>query len=360
VGVIRRRAIAGAIAIALSACAPGATGTGAARPAPAAGTPDDRLTSAGERSLREGRLAEAERLLGEAAAAAPADPRPLVGLAQVRFARRELPGALAALDRALALGGGPEALVLRGRYRGVARRFDDAAADLARAGELRPGDGDAWCGLAAVQIARGDEWESRWALSRALEGMDRAAALDRVWTLLLSMPPDPAQPQEALERCTRGRTAALDGRWEEAQHELLNGLRKATRFEWCITTLAESIWRLGEPGRAEGILRRLVASFAPAQPELHADARGKLAELLVERGEAGEAAELARAALAVRPGRPLLLDVLARACDAKGDAPCARDAYAALLARPHVPAEVRARAEARGRALGVAAGAATP
>lgn len=282
---------------------------------------------------------------------APTEAQRHIALAQASFARRDLPGAIAELDRALEAGETPEARILRGRYRGVARRFDDAVADLTLATERWPGDGEGWCTLAAAQTARGDEWEARRAFARALEVMERPAAVDRVWTLLLSMAPDPIQPQEAQDRCTRGRAAALEGRWDEAQHEQLNGLRKATRFEWCIAGLAESTWRLGDPGRAEGILRRLVASFDPAHPELLADARGKLAELLVERGQPAEAAGLARQALAVRPDRPHLVDVLARACDAAGDPACAREAFARLLARPNLPAGVRERAEARARVL---------
>jgi predicted Zn-dependent protease len=103
-----------------------------------------------------------------------------------------------------------------------------------------------------------------------------------------------------------------------------------------------------------------VASFDPAHPELLADARGKLAELLVERGDpatAAEAAGLAREALAARPDRPHLVDVLARACDAAGDPACAREAFARLLARPNLPPGVRERAEARARALAGAAAA---
>lgn len=294
---------------------------------------------------------------GAAAEPAPSESERQVDLAQARFSARDLPGAIAALDRALAAGETREARILRGRYRGVARRFDDAVADLTVATERWPDDGEGWSALAAAQTARGDEWEAKRAFSRALEVMERRAAVDRVWTLLLSMAPDPVQPQEALDRCTRGRAAALEGRWDEAQHEQLNGLRKATRFEWCIAGLAESTWRLGDPERAEGILRRLVATFDPAHPELLADARGKLAELLVERGKPGEAVGLAREALAARPDRPLLLDVLARACDAGGDSACAREAFARLLSRPNLPADARARAEARVRAL---AGAAAP
>lgn len=287
---------------------------------------------------------------------APAAPRsspsaPLVDEATERFARRDVAGAIELLDRALALEERPETRVLRGRFRGVARRFDSAAEDLELATRRWPADGDAWAALAAVQVARGDEWAATRAFAGAVATMERRAAVDRVWTLLLAMAPDPVQPQEALDRCSRGRAAALDGRWEEALHEQLNGLRKATRFEWCIAGLAESTRRLGDPGQAEGILRRLVASHDPAHPELLADARARLAELLVERGAAAEAIPLAREALAVRPDRPHILDTLARACDAAGDAACARDAFARLLARGDLPSEARVRADARSRAL---------
>ena len=153
---LRRTAVA-ALASALLACS-----TAPRAPAVAATSPD--VTAV---------LAEADAALGlaqfevagaryeEAARLAPKDPRPLLGLARVRLAAAQAAEGLALLDRSIALGATPEALILRGRTLGVARRFDDAARDLERGLALAPGDGSAWPILAAIQVNRGDELAAR-------------------------------------------------------------------------------------------------------------------------------------------------------------------------------------------------------
>jgi predicted Zn-dependent protease len=302
--------------------------------------------------LSEGRLAGAQRLFEQAAAEAPGDPEPQAGLARVAFATGRLTDAVAHADRALALGAGPELLVLRGRARAFLRQLDEAVKDLEDAAARSPADADAWAALVAVQVARGDAHEARRAFGELRRRAGDAAAIDRAWTQLVGIRADPVQPQEALDRCARGHAAALAERWADAEHEYVNGLKRAERFEWCYAALAYAIWKVGDAGGAEVRLRRAVDGFDPAKPELRADARGLLAEVLIVRGKHGDAAQEARAALAVRPERAALLETLARACDGAGDAACARDAWTRLLPRPPLGAAQRSEAERRVAALG--------
>jgi predicted Zn-dependent protease len=358
---MKRRLVVSLALVAVSAaCRTAPPGPRATPPASAAekarvgGVPDAKLAAA-ERARADGRLDDAEALLEALARETPDDPRPLVGLARIHVAEVALPQALADAERAVALGGGREARYLRGRVLGLLRRFDPAVPELEAVLAQDPADVLAWATLAAVQTDRGDDVEAAHAFGKAVAAGGAPTAVDRYWTQLLSMPPDPVQPQEALDRCTRGHAAALEGKWNEAQHEYLNGLKHSQRFEWCIAGVADSFRHAGEAQRSEEIYRRLLAAFDPAKPELLADVRGRLAALLVTRGKAAEALDLVRAAIPVRPDRAALLDTLAQACEATGDAACARDAYARLLSRPHVPADVRSRAETRVAALGAAA-----
>jgi tetratricopeptide (TPR) repeat protein len=366
--MMRRLVVSLALAAAAAGCrtaAPSAPASAARleTPAPAPeravrAAEDPRLVEA-ERARAEGRLEAAEALLETVAREAPRDPRPYLGLARVHVAKAKLPEALADAEKAVALGGGREARYLRGRVLGLSRRFEAAVPELRSVVAEDPKDVLAWATLAAVETDLGDDVEAGHAFARSVEAAGADVAVDRYWTQLLSMPPDPVQPQEALDRCTRGHAAALEGKWNEAQHEYLNALKHSQRFEWCIAGVADSFRHAGDPQRAEDIYRRLLPTFAPGKAEVLADVRGRFAALLVARSKPAEALEHVRAALEVRPERAALLDTLALACDGTGDAPCARDAYARLLARPHVPPEVRARAEMRLAALGGAPAAAS-
>lgn len=344
-------------ALALS-CASG----GAPRPPrPGAAPANDAASAALERgriALTERRLADAERAYAEAARLAPSDPRAHLGLARARLSEARFLEALGDAGRAVELGGTAEALVLRGRILGNLRRFDAAALDLERTGELDPANGEAWVLLAAVDVNRGDDVEAAWAFARAAEALGGDHAFERMWTSLLAMPPDPVQPQEAHDRCLRGRAAQLAGRWEEALREQSAGLRYTRTYYWCGAGIAESTRQLGDPARAETIYRGVVESFPEGQRALRADAQGRLAALLLElKRPPSESVALAREALAVRGERAALLDTLGRACDALGDVACARDAYERALRRPHLPEAMRAHAEARVRALPRAAAA---
>jgi tetratricopeptide (TPR) repeat protein len=182
--------------------------------------------------------------------------------------------------------------------------------------------------------------------------LGRSTAVDRLWTSLLSLPPDPVQPQESLDRCSRGRAAAMEGQYVEAEREYRNALKYSPAYRWCTANLAEVRFVLGHPAEAEELLREAIAGYPARLDGLRSDAKGRLASLLVARGQGGaEAVALARAALAARGEQAAVLEALALACDATGDVACARDAWQRLLARPHLAERTRARAAERIAAL---------
>lgn len=360
---MRMRSLHLAVVLAVAGCATSGANRAPAV-APAARTDDAaarvaRLLDEGARATSAGDFARAEAAYGAAAALAPADPRPLVRLADVLVAQRRFEDALVPLGRAAAAGDGEEVRARRGRVLALARRFDEARDDLERAVALAPRSEEAWAALGAVEVSRGDDA----AVRRALDALTRLAgprrAAERLWVALLSIPPDPVQPQETLDRCTRGHVAMLQGQWAEAQREQLSGLRYSPAFAWCAAGFAESTWRLGEARTAEPLLRRAIAAFPAAQAGLQADAKARLGALLLADGgsRAAEAASLARDALAARGDRAAVLDLLARACEAQRDAPCAVDASRRLLALPRAPEALRADAERR---LGAVATSAAP
>jgi tetratricopeptide (TPR) repeat protein len=337
-----------ALALALLACT-AVPRTPALAGAPAEG-PD--ALAEGDAALGAARFDLAGARYQEAARLAPRDPRPLLGLARVRFAAAQTAEGLALLDRAIALGPTPEALLLRGRTLGVARRFDDAARDLERGLALAPGDGSAWPVLTAVQVNRGDELEAHRAWEGSVQALGAAAASDQVWTMLLAMPPDPQEPQESLDRCARGHVAMYMARWPEAAHEQRNALRNAPGFSWCIAQAAETTARLGDAAGAERLYRTALAGYPERLAHLRADTQAWLARHLLDRGgSAREAADLARASLAVRGERAGTLELLSRACAAAGDRACAHETTERLLRRPGLPEPLRTAAEARLRAM---------
>ncbi|HET8734766.1 MAG TPA: hypothetical protein VFM45_13450 [Anaeromyxobacteraceae bacterium] len=348
------------LALALAACTtatrfPDAQpGAGAAAAAPDAAA----LLRAGDEAMRSARFDDAARSYEAAARVAPSDPRPLLGIAKVRFALGEIPAGMEALDRSIALGETAEALYLRGRSLGIARKFERAAPDLERSLALGGGDGSAWPVLAAVQVNLGDDVRARLAYEGAVQALGEAVAVDRFWTMLLAMPPDPGQPQEALDRCSRSQAAMFQGRWPEAAHEQRNGLRKSPGFTYCIALAGVTAARLGDPASGERAIRRAIADMSDRLAPLRADAQAWLGALLLEKdGGAKEATALARASLAVRGDRAGTLDLLARACTATGDEACAREATERLLRLPGLPEAMRAEASRRLSAAGPASAA---
>jgi tetratricopeptide (TPR) repeat protein len=335
-----------------------AEGLGVAAPAPsaaAAAPSGPGPAGAAFGALAEGRYAEAEAMFVQAEAAAPGDAALLVGLARAQFALSRPAEALATLERALSAGDSPEARALRGRQLSLARRFDEALPDLERAVALAPGAATHWCTVAAVQVNRGDDVEAQLAFDRAAALLGRREAAERCWTELLAVPPDPRQPQESLDRSTRGRIEFLVPDWGSGWREFLVAVRYSREYQWAIAGVAEGTWRMGDVALAERLFRQAIARFPEGLAPLRADAQGKLAALLLERGQAAaEARDLARTALAVRPERAHLLETLARACDQASDAECARDAYTRLLRRPRLGDETRRAAQARLDALGAA------
>jgi tetratricopeptide (TPR) repeat protein len=341
-----------ALAAAVAACgahgaaAPGGSTSPASSPAGAA-------MARGDAAASDGRLEEARAAYAEAAALAPADPAPQIALARTEIARFRAAEAVAAADRAVAIRRTPDTLAVRGLALAHARRFDDAAADLAAAVAERPDLGEGWAILTCVQVNRGDDVEARWAYAGAVKALGEVPARERVWTLLTAISPDREQPQEALDRCTRGTAEILAGRWVEAEHEQANAMRYTQNYEWCVAEMARVAVKAGDLKLAEGLLRRAVKQYPPDLDPLRADAQGRLAAVLVDAGkDPAEAIALARASLAARPDRAAVLETLGRACAAAADLACARDAYARLLARPHLPDDMKARAAQEQQALG--------
>ena len=335
------------LAVALSSCA------GARKEAiPDAPKVDDAaaLLARAEAELAGGRAAAAATLFEQAAALRPAADAPLLGVARARLAAADVPAGLAAADRALARRESPEGRALRGRALARQRQWEAARTDLERALAGAPKDPTGWALLAAVQVNRGDRVEAAFAYGQAAALVPPADAANAAWRELRFLPPDPVQPEESQDRCTRGCIALLEGQPIEALREASNGLRFAPQFAWCSAVAAEAFWRTDDAAQAERLLRGAIKQYAPDQEPLRADARGLLAELLSARKEtAAEAAGLARDALSVRGDRVTLLVALARACEATGDAPCARDAAARILKLPHLSDALRTQAEERSR-----------
>ncbi len=341
------KCLALALAAALASCA------GARREAIApAPIGDDAvaLLARAEKELAGGRPADAAALFEQAAALRPGEDAPLLGLARARLAAADVPAGLGAADRALARRESPEGRALRGRALARQRQWDAARTDLERALASAPKEATGWALLAAVQVNRGDRVEAAYAYGQAAALLPPADAAKAVWRELRFLPPDPVQPEESLDRCTRGCTALLEGQPVEALREASNGLRFAPQFAWCSAVAAEALWRTNDTAQAERVLRSAIQKYAPAQEPLRADAKGLLAEVLSARKEtAGEAASLAREALSVRGDRVTALVALARACEATGDVPCVRDASARILRLPHLSDALRGQAEERVR-----------
>jgi hypothetical protein len=142
----------------------------------------DRLLDTGGAFYRAGRLDEAARAYGEAAALAPADVRPLSSLAVIEALRGQAASARERLRRVVGLD--PK---LAHAWRNLAAvcqdlgRWDEAAGALRRAIDLEPADFEARFGLTAALIALGRTAAGLKGLRKlAAEPLHRLRALSRI------------------------------------------------------------------------------------------------------------------------------------------------------------------------------------
>lgn len=295
----------------------------------------------GEAALQRSDWARAEALLARAEQLAPAAPRPtaLRSLAVLRQGRAT--DALALARASLGKGETAEARLVEGRGLAAHRRFEAAIASFERCAALDARGDEAWGALAAARLAVGDAAGAERAYAELARRAGASGAEDRVWTEILQMPPDPAQIQEALDRCARGTAAYLAGRYVEAHYEAAVVLGTIGGFGHCWSELGRASQKLGRLEEAEQAFRRALSTYRPDQAPLRADTEALLAAVLLERGGVpGEAVTLARDSLAVRPGRAATVEVLAKACALAKDASCAAQAGTRLgdAAPPGSPA----------------------
>lgn len=321
-----RSALLAVAALLVPQAAPRA-GETAPPPAAAGGTFFERASDAASR----GEWGAVESIAREWERASAFDPTPPVVQAQALGQLGRFADQAAAARRSLALG---ETSVAR-FYLGVAlaRLGELAAAEeaLARAVALAPKDGNARRSWAAALASLG-----RYA--QAASTMERARAL---------LPPD-FEVDDQLEywrlaagwrfplaaMAHHGRAGWLldRERWKEAAEEYSAALRLAPGFVDCRYHLGWALRQMGDDAGAERELRAAIAGYGEKERTFAADARYNLAQLLVDRYRPGEAVPLLRAAIALRGERFWLLDALARACRADGDAGCAREAWEKVVA----------------------------
>ena len=258
---------------------------------------------------------------------APGDARIQALQSVAVFHQARFGEALRIARASLALGETYEARLVEGRVSAIGRRLDDALHAYGRCAALRPGSAEAWSALAAALLATGDSEGAARAWDR-LAGMEAPLkAEDRLWTDILRLPPDPAQVQEALDRCSRGTAAHVAGRYAEAAHEFRAVIRTVPTFAHCWSELGKSRSRLGQAAEAERAYRAALQSYRPDQAGLRADTQALLAALLLDQDRnATEALALARAARDLRGDRPDVNTTLERACKATRDPGCAASA----------------------------------
>jgi tetratricopeptide (TPR) repeat protein len=116
-----------------------------------------------------GRTGEAARLFHECIDLLPADPAPALNLASARLALRDIPGALEAAARAVALAPDmPQAHYTRGLAQLAAQQPKEAAASFTAAVQRAPGFADGWVNLGLAHYAMGDPHAAEQAMRRAL------------------------------------------------------------------------------------------------------------------------------------------------------------------------------------------------
>lgn len=315
-----------ALALACATAAPHAPAAVAGAPAATQAAPRDpaALVVEGEGALHENDFARADALLAQAAKLAPADARPLALRSVAVFQRARFEEALEVARASLALGETYDARLVEGRVSAIHRKLEDAVRAYARCTALRPAAAEGWSALAAARLAVGDGDGAAKAWDELAKLEDHVKAEDRLWTDILRLPPDPAQVQEALDRCARGTAALVGGNAGEAAHEFRAVVGTVPTFGHCWSELGQANAEAGKPDDAERAFRKALEVYRPDQAGLRADSQALLARLLLDRWkDAKEALALAKAAAEVREGRPDVAATLARACERTRDASCA-------------------------------------
>jgi tetratricopeptide (TPR) repeat protein len=338
-----------------SAAAPSRTGP-AEGPCPAA-----QHIAAAMKALLGKDLPRAEALATDAVKAFPEDPHPWDARSIIRMERGDLDGAVADVERALAIHDEARFRTRAAGYEYRRNRLAPARDHARRALMLDPGDTRAWAFLANLEVVNGDSAAAVRAIAEALR-LDRNDEVvantagrisgfvgERAFKEALMAGPPPA----AREHHARAAELAAAGKWAESIGESDAALQVDPTFADCHYNIGVAAAQLGELDRAEAAYGRALALYKPHESLLRADALNNLAHLHVRRGTVGpEDVARAREALSLDRGRPAKLDTLARACDAVRDRACAREAYAALVSSSEpVRDEVRKNAVERLQAL---------
>jgi tetratricopeptide (TPR) repeat protein len=305
------------------ACATAAPRAPAAAAAPAARREPAALVADGEAALGRNEFARAGELLAEAAKLAPADPRPVALRSFAVFQQARFDEALALARASLGLGETYEARLVEGRVSAIRRDLGDAVRAYERCTVLRPAAAEGWSALTAARLALGDADGAAEAWVEVAKLEEHARGEDRLWTDILRLPPDPAQVQEALDRCARGTAALVSGHAGEAVHEFRAVVGSIPTYAHCWSELGRASAKIN-PADAERAFRKAHETYRPDQAPLRADTEALLARLLLDgNGDATEALALAKAAAEIRKGRPDVIATVARACEKTRDASCA-------------------------------------
>jgi tetratricopeptide (TPR) repeat protein len=324
-----------------------------ARNLPPGADPRERARHLLDASALHERLGDARAALSAASAALRACPehsdarRRCEALAREVGAHRELLALLAAAAKRLE--GRPEdEVALRLRAAGVAEEdlgaFDEAAAQLRRALELRPGDPAIFAALTRTALA-GERWaeaaELLEARAASTHGAEKAALLAQRAEVLAERLHDAGGAADAL------REALADAPAEQRARLL--------------SRLADVLDAAGDPaGRARALAELAATSSDPAEVSRAALEAARLEAGL---GDVHAAAQRLAAALAANPGDAAALAALEAQLEAK-EPRAVLAAARALAAQPDprrrlraLEAEARAHAEPSGRAAALRAAA---
>lgn len=294
----------GALLLALTGCSGNAPDSGGA-----AGGPDSqahlRLLADANAAMREGRLNDAARLLDDAGRKGPESPELWLAIARLRLRGGEHLAAVAAADRALALGPAyAPALLLRAI---MVRDAHGAADALVWFAAARKADGDNPDILAEYAATLGDSGQA-------------TAMLAMVRELARTAPNDPRVPYLQAVLAARGGEFALARSLLTASAMAEQGVPAAMMLD-AIISLEQ-----GNADSAAFTLERLAAR-QPANSRV----RDLLAKAMLAGGRAAELVERFGAQAALPEASPYLAMLVARAYERLGD----RAAAAPLLARAY-------------------------